>query len=260
MPTTSATIVKTVLPTPDFYGDTAAANAGTDSVVWDGNYASMLTVKIQNPVMLRVTSNDFENPASCSVYVYFDTDSGVSADEAEALWLSGLLKKIEPSVPDRAAIRVLELKFTANTALTRTFNGGTKTHIDGAPISSAHKTTQAVPFEMYNLWKMTAKEMMTNATTGGVSGTSFSYDSSNPRTQVWPRLLFTKFTFKLYNNIAGMPTSGMVVGSTLMAELIEAEADYTTATTNPANGTATNYVAWSTIDREYDTKIHTTSV
>eukprot|EP00741_Cyanophora_paradoxa_P024769 tig00000270_g23912.t1 len=174
MPTTSATIVKTVLPTPDFYGDTAAANAGTDSVVWDGNYASMLTVKIQNPVMLRVTSNDFENPASCSVYVYFDIDSGVSADEAEALWLSGLLKKIEPS--------------------------------------QRTQDNQAVPFEMYNLWKMTAKEMMTNATTGGVSGTSFSYDSSNPRTQVWPRLLFTKFTFKLYNNIAGMPTSGMVVG------------------------------------------------
>eukprot|EP00741_Cyanophora_paradoxa_P018741 tig00021094_g18090.t1 len=130
---------------PDFYGDTVAANAGTDSVVWDGNYASMLTVKIQNPVMLRITSNDFENPASCSVYVYFDIDSGVSADEAEALWLSGLLKKIEPSVPDRPAIRVLELKFTANTALTRTFNGGSKTHIDGAAIDSTRKTTQAVP-------------------------------------------------------------------------------------------------------------------
>eukprot|EP00741_Cyanophora_paradoxa_P006724 tig00001033_g6504.t1 len=134
--------------------------------------------------MLRVTSNDFENPASCSVYVYFDIDSGVSADEAEALWLSGLLKKIEPSVPDRPAIRVLELKFTANTALTRKFGNGAnpniKTHLDGALIDATHKTTQAVPFEMYNLWKMTAKEMMTNATTGGASGTDYSYGASNP--------------------------------------------------------------------------------
>eukprot|EP00741_Cyanophora_paradoxa_P002130 tig00000552_g2066.t1 len=241
-------------------------NIGTDKVEWDGNYATPLTVRVQNPVMLRVTSNDFENPASCSVYVYFDIDSGVSADEAEALWLSGLLKKIEPSVPDRPAIRVLELKFTANTALTRKFGNGAnpniKTHLDGALIDATHKTTQAVPFEMYNLWKMTAKEMMTNATTGGASGTDYSYGASNPRTQVWPRLLFTKFTFKLYNNIAGMPTSGMVVGSTLMAELIEAEADYTTATTNstaPGAG-AEVYVAWETVGREYDTKIHTTSV
>eukprot|EP00741_Cyanophora_paradoxa_P025377 tig00000378_g24496.t1 len=122
MPTTSATIVKTV----------------TDKVEWDGNYATPLTVRVQNPVMLRVTSNDFENPASCSVYVYFDIDSGVSADEAEALWLSGLLKKIEPSVPDRPAIRVLELKFTANTP-------------------SLANSGMAVPFEMYNLWKMTQR-------------------------------------------------------------------------------------------------------
>eukprot|EP00741_Cyanophora_paradoxa_P002358 tig00000601_g2287.t1 len=234
MPTTSATIVKTVSAgsiVPDFYGNAGnVANAGTDKVEWDGNYATPLTVR------------------------------------AEALWLSGLLKKIEPSVPDRPAIRVLELKFTANTALTRKFGNGAnpniKTHLDGALIDATHKTTQAVPFEMYNLWKMTAKEMMTNATPGGASGTDYSYGASNPRTQVWPRLLFTKFTFKLYNNIAGMPTSGMVVGSTLMAELIEAEADYTTATTNstaPGAG-AEVYVAWETVGREYDTKIHTTSV
>eukprot|EP00741_Cyanophora_paradoxa_P024948 tig00000325_g24081.t1 len=97
MPTTSATIVKTVSAgsiVPDFYGNAGnVANAGTDKVEWDGNYATPLTVRVQNPVMLRVTSNDFENPASCSVYVYFDIDSGVSADEAEALWLSGLLKR-----------------------------------------------------------------------------------------------------------------------------------------------------------------------
>eukprot|EP00741_Cyanophora_paradoxa_P012756 tig00020616_g12321.t1 len=200
MPTTSATIVKTVSAgsiVPDFYGNAGnVANAGTDKVEWDGNYATPLTVRVQNPVMLRVTSNDFENPASCS-----------------ALWLSGLLKKIEPSVPDRPAIRVLELKFTANTALTRKFGNGAnpniKTHLDGALIDATHKTTQAVPFEMYNLWKMTAKEMMTNATTGGAS-----------------------------------------------------EADYTTATTNstaPGAG-AEVYVAWETVGREYDTKIHTTSV
>eukprot|EP00741_Cyanophora_paradoxa_P018650 tig00021072_g18000.t1 len=228
MPTTSATIVKTVSAgsiVPDFYGNAGnVANAGTDKVEWDGNYATPLTVRVQNPVMLRVTSNDFENPASCSVYVYFDIDSGVSADEAEALWLSGLLKKIEPSVPDRPAIRVLELKFTANTALTRKFGNGAnpniKTHLDGALIDATHKTTQAVPFEMYNLWKMTAKEMMTNATTGGASGTDYSYGASNP------------------------------------------QADYTTATTNstaPGAG-AEVYVAWETVGREYDTKIHTTSV
>eukprot|EP00741_Cyanophora_paradoxa_P002319 tig00000586_g2250.t1 len=183
MPTTSATIVKTVSAgsiVPDFYGNAGnVANAGTDKVEWDGNYATPLTVRVQNPVMLRVTSNDFENPASCSVYVYFDIDSG----------------------------------FTANTALTRKFGNGAnpniKTHLDGALIDATHKTTQAVPFEMYNLWKMTAKEMMTNATTGGAS-----------------------------------------------------EADYTTATTNstaPGAG-AEVYVAWETVGREYDTKIHTTSV
>eukprot|EP00741_Cyanophora_paradoxa_P020706 tig00021290_g19986.t1 len=72
MPTTSATIVKTV----DGQGGVGR------------KLRHPLTVRVQNPVMLRVTSNDFENPASCSVYVYFDIDSGVSADEAEALWLS----------------------------------------------------------------------------------------------------------------------------------------------------------------------------
>eukprot|EP00741_Cyanophora_paradoxa_P012927 tig00020629_g12483.t1 len=200
MPTTSATIVKTVSAgsiVPDFYGNAGnVANAGTDKVEWDGNYATPLTVRVQNPSCCASppTISRIPPPAPCALAL-------------------GLLKKIEPSVPDRPAIRVLELKFTANTALTRKFGNGAnpniKTHLDGALIDATHKTTQAVPFEMYNLWKMTAKEMMTNATTGGAS-----------------------------------------------------EADYTTATTNstaPGAG-AEVYVAWETVGREYDTKIHTTSV
>eukprot|EP00741_Cyanophora_paradoxa_P006246 tig00000114_g6056.t1 len=249
MPATNTTLMTSGFTTPDWQGITGtAANAGTDSVTWDGSYASNMTVKLQNPVMLRVTSNDFESPVSCSVYVYFDIDGNatntVNAEEAEALWLSGLLKKIEPSSPDRPSVRVLELKFTPDTSLYRQLNGGSQTNIDGSTTGS----TRAVPSEMYNLWKMTAKEMMSNATTT-VAPTTF--DAKNPRTQVWPRLAFNKFTFKLFNNIAGMPTSGLVVGSTLMAELVSACADLTTAS---SDGALTYLTAVT--NREMDSKIY----
>ena len=256
MPTTNTTIISVAsasFPTPDWQGTTASpANASTDSVTWGGTFASSdpLLVKLQNPVILRVTSNDFENPASCSVYVYFDIDNGVSADEAEALWLAGLLKKIEPAAPDRPSLRVLELKFTANTALKllRSTDSGTPVNVDGSAASTG--STLCVPSELYNLLKMTAKEMMANATTKADGTAMAAADYANPRTQIWPRLAFNKFSFRLYNNIAGMPTSGLVVGSTLMAELVSATADLTTAT---SDGLTTYYTAVT--GREFDSKI-----
>lgn len=248
---TNTTLLLSGFATPDFKNTANTSNLDTDSVEWpDASFSNNLTVKLQNPVMLRVTSNDFESPVTTSVYVYFDIDGNstntVTANEAEALWLSGLLKKIEPSSPDRPAVRVLELKFTPDTSLSYQFSTGGVKNMDG----SSTGTTRAVPSEMFNLWKMTAKEMMVNATTT-VSPTTLV--TSNPRTQIWPRLLFNKFVFKIFNNVAGMPTSGLVVGSTLMAELISATADYSTAT---SDGNSTYLTTLAQTQRELDSKIY----
>eukprot|EP00741_Cyanophora_paradoxa_P021239 tig00000237_g20500.t1 len=219
MPTTSATIVKTV--SAGSIVPISTATLGTwPTQDGQGGVGRKLRhpAHREGPESRHVARHlqRFRESASCSVYVYFDIDSGVSADEAEALWLSGLLKKIEPlcliGPPFACSTQVHR-----NTALTRKFGNGAnpniKTHLDGALIDATHKTTQAVPFEMYNLWKMTAKEMMTNATTGGASVPIIHTAPRIPVPRSGPGSS-SQIHFQLYNNIAGMPTSGMVVGST----------------------------------------------